>query len=727
MAASAADHLVAPEPERALRAPAMVPVFDELARLANSYGVATEYFDQAGDLKQVSAVTVQAVLASLGVDASTPTSCAAALEERNLDHWRRMLPPVFVMRQHNNAETWVHVVDGDPVRVWMELDDGGYRHDVQQLENPTPPRLVDGRMIGEASFRIPSDLPLGWHTLHAESRGRRCSVPLVVSPERLVLPASLQERHGWGFALQLYAMRSSRSWGIGDLADLADLTSWSGYHLGADFIQINPLHAAEPIAPMAPSPYLPVTRRFVNPLYIRVEDIPEYAYLDDQDRERIHHLAEEFEAVNTSDALLDRDRSWAAKKEALELVSQVPLSPGREADYQAFLASEGEGLTDFATWCALVEVHGQDFEDWPIELRDPDEPAVRLARQKLADRVSFYCWVQWIVDSQLARCQEIALASGMRLGIMTDLAVGVHPHGADAWALQRVLASGACVGAPPDMYNQMGQNWSQPPWRPDTLAEEAFIPYRDMLRTVLRHAGALRLDHILGLFRLWWVPEGMPAYAGTYVKYDHEALLSILLLEAHRVGAVLIGEDLGTVERWVHELLEERGILGTTVLWFERTDDGGIRPAENWRRMSMVSVTVHDLPPTAAYLEGAHVNLRNDLNLLANPYDEEWAAYQAEVELWREHLTMRGLLRPNAGPREVVVALHRLAALSPCRLVAIAVPDTVEDLQSQNQPGTDQEYPNWRLPLSNAEGHSVGLEGVIASDLLRRLVAAVGG
>ena len=715
-----------PEPAPALVAPPYVEVGHELGRLANAYGVATEYWDQGGRHQKVSAVTVQAVLAAFGVDASTPEACEQALAAKRLEHWQRMLPPVFVMRQYTEAVTWVHVRHGEPVRLWIELEDGGYRHDLTQVENWTPPQYLESGPVGEASFRLPGDLPLGWHTLHAETHSAHAECPLVVAPQRLELPPSFHQQSGWGLALQLYSMRSARSWGLGDFADLADLAAWSGNDLGADFVQVNPLHAAEPTAPMAPSPYLPVTRRFFNPIYIRVEDVPEFAYLDEADITAIRALGAKVKPANSSADLLDRDSTWAAKKEALAIVWRVPRSPGREAQYRAFLDAEGEGLADFGTWCALVEQHGQIFTDWPAELQTPTSPAIADFRTEHRDRIDFYCWLQWVADQQLAHCQHTARQAGMRMGILHDLAVGVHPTGADAWALQEVLAGGVTVGAPPDMYNQLGQNWSQPPWRPDTLAEAAFIPYRDMLRTVLRNAGALRLDHVLGLFRLWWIPKGMPAYAGTFVKFDHEALVNILVLEAQRAGAVLIGEDLGTVEEWVQQLLGDRGILGTTILWFERVN-GWVKPVENWRWGSMVSVTVHDLPPTAAYLAGEHIKVRSDLGLLASSEEAEWAAFEAELADWRADLTQRGLLRPEAGIADLVVALHRLVARSPCRLVSIALPDTVGDLRPQNQPGTDQEYPNWRIPLCDGDGQPVALEELVGSDLLRRLVAAVGG
>lgn len=710
MAPSSSEHVVNPE----------------IAQVANAYGIATEYWDQAGQHHQVNAETITAVLAVFGVDASTPELAAAALNDHRLAHWRRMLPPVFITRQHAEAITWVHVPHGEPVRVWIELEDGGHRHDVVQIENWTPPQWVDGMQVGEASFRLPSDLPLGWHTLHAESSTTRDSSPMAVAPHRLELPASLQQRAAWGLAVQLYSLRSSRSWGLGDFGDLGDLAAWSGNELGCDFIQINPVHAGEPEAPMTQSPYLPVTRRFVNPVYIRVEDVPEYAYLPVESIAAIRQLGAVVQQSNTTYDEIDRDASWAAKKQALEMVWRFPRSPGREADYRGFVDEQGVGLRDFATWCVISELYGQDFNQWPTPLQDPANEAVAKVREEHEDRVDFYRWLQWTADEQLGAAQRSAREGGMRVGILHDLAVGVHTKGADAWGLQGVLARGVSVGAPPDMFNQQGQDWTQPPWRPDKLAEAAFLPFRDMVRTVLRHAGALRIDHILGLFRLWWIPEGLPPSAGTFVKYDHEALINILVLEAHRANAVIIGEDLGTVEDWVQHILSDHGILGTTVLWFERHGDH-IVPAEEWRWASMSSVTIHDLPPTAGYLKGEHVRIRSELGLMVDSEDEAWAEQAAEQEAWREHLTERGLLRPDGDDEELIVALHRLVGQSPSRLISIALPDAVGDTRPQNQPGTDREYPNWVIPLADGDGTPVSLEDLVQSPLLRRLVAAVGG
>ncbi|MFN8148157.1 MAG: 4-alpha-glucanotransferase [Candidatus Nanopelagicales bacterium] len=701
----------------------------DLVALASAYGVATEFWDQAGAHQEVSEDTVVAVLAALGVDATTPDSVAAALHERRIRDWRRTLPPVFVAREGDGATCWVHLPHGDGARLWIELEDGGSRSDVVQVDRWVEPVEVDGGLVGEATFALPGDLPTGWHRLHAEVQGadgsvRTASTVLVVTPRALALPERLRRRRGWGFAAQLYSVRSRRSWGLGDVSDLADLVSWSGRELGADFVLVNPLHAASPVPPMAPSPYLPVTRRFANPVYLRVEAVPEYAYLTEEHRAQVEVLAKTVQPANTSAALLERDPVWMAKRVALELVSKVPRSLGRQAAYDDFVAREGQGLEDFALWCALSDRYGEPAV-WPEDLADPHGPAAEKARADLADHVEFHRWCQWVLDEQLAQAQEAAHDAGMAIGVMHDLAVGVHPEGADAWALRDVLAKDVAVGAPPDMYNQMGQDWSQPPWRPDALAEAAFIPYRDMLRTVLRHAGGIRVDHVLGLFRLWWIPRGMPANAGTYVRYDHDALVGILALEAQRAGAVVIGEDLGTVEAWVQDTLRDRGILGTSILWFEKDDADLPLAPEHWRELALASVTTHDLPPTAGFLAGEHVRLRDELGLLATSYDEELAAHEADLAAWLTALRERGLLREDAGEADVVEALHRYLARTPARLLAVSLADAVGDRRAQNQPGTDQEYPNWRVPLCDGEGAPVLIEDLPDLPFLRRLVAAV--
>ncbi|MFH5822389.1 4-alpha-glucanotransferase [Georgenia sp. AZ-5] len=694
---------------------------DELRRLAEAYGVATDFWDFTGTHRTVSAATIRAVLAALGVRAGTDAEASASLADAELAAWRSPLPPSMVVRAGRENDVPVHLPDGADVAVRVELEDGGTRP-LGQKDLWVQPREVDGVLTGRATFVLPADLPLGWHELVAEIGGvGESRAPLAVTPDRLPEPALATER-GWGFMAQLYSVRSAGSWGVGDLADLAELTGFFG-ELGADFLLINPLHAAEPTGHMTPSPYLPVTRRFVNPLYIRPEAIPEVAYLPGPQRALVEWAAEEVRPANATNDPIDRDAAWEAKRRALEVVFAAGRSRSRQRSLERFRGEEGQGLEDFALWCALRERY--EGEQWPSELTDVRSPFVARARRELADRVDFYVWLQWVADEQLANAQRVARESGMGLGVMHDLAVGVHPDGADAWSLREVFAHNIGVGAPPDMYNQQGQNWSQPPWRPDALARTAYAPLREMARTVLRHAGAVRVDHILGLFRLWWIPNGMGAGEGTYVRYDHEAMVGVLLLEAARAGAVVIGEDLGTVEPWVRDYLTSRGVLGTSVLWFEKDERQQPLPPEAYRHLVLATVDTHDLPPAAGYLAEEHVDLRERLGLLTEPVAKVRLEARTERERMVARLRQHGLVGADPTERELVEALHAYIVRTPAVLLGVSLTDAVGERRAQNQPGTDTEYPNWKLPLADGAEQVVLVEDLPGSARLLSLVATV--
>jgi 4-alpha-glucanotransferase len=707
----------------------------ELTELAEAYGVATDFWDWRGNHVIVGFETVVAVLTALGVAVETPESVLQSLAGVREAPWRRTLPSCTVVRQGERREIPVHVPHGELLTVHVLFEDGRLQLELAHLDRYVEPREVGGVLVGEATVALPGDLPLGWHRIEAHVGEDADAVvtvaSLVVTPAYLGLPKSMGD-HGraWGFMTQLYSVRSKRSWAHGDLEDLGELARWSGAELGADFVLVNPLHAPAPTVPVEPSPYLPVTRRFVSPLYIRVEEVPEFGYLSGAARSEVERMGLELRALNAADVLIDRDAVWEAKRSALTMLHAVPRSPGRKADYDLFLEQEGEGLRDFATWCALAEVHGPVWSQWPDSLQDPRSAVVARAAAELTDRVDFYCWLQWIVDGQLGAAHRRALDAGMSLGVVHDLAVGVHADGADTWALQDVMARGVTVGAPADAFNQQGQDWSQPPWRPDRLAEAGYAPYRDMLRTALRNAGGVRVDHVIGLFRLWWVPEGHLPCDGTYVRFDHDALVGILALEAHRAGALVVGEDLGTVEPWVRDYLAQRGILGTSILWFEQNwDEGTPLPPESWRELCLAAVTSHDLPPTAGYLAGEHIRIRAELGLLTRTVEEERRIDAQERASWLDLLVARGWLAEGLRDEEqaVVVALHRALAATPSRLVGVALTDAVGDRRAINQPGTDTEYPNWKVPLADGSGTPVLLEDVMSSPWAATLATAARG
>lgn len=677
-----------------------------LARLAELHGVATSYSPAPGTTVRASDKAVTAALAALGVDAGTPDAVRGALAAREAETAARLLPPTVV---------WWLGGPGPRSPKWL---DG--------LPRGTRLTLGPGTAPGGWTYRPDSDAPQepppGVHTLTAETpAGATATAHLIAAPRKAPLPPGRTH----GLLVQLYSVLSSRSWGMGDLADLADLASWSGRTHGTGFLQVNPLHAAVPGGPdlgTDPSPYRPSSRRFPDPVHLRIEDIPEYAYVPSYAAEatRLRDAV-----LRGEDGLVDRDAVWALKRQALEAVHAVPLTPGRRAAYWDFLAAQGTALEDHATYNALSEVHGPDRRTWPAALQDPRSPETARARRELMDRVDFHTWLAWLTDTQLVAAQRAARDAGMPVGLVHDLAVGVHPGGADAWAQRDVFAQGMSVGAPPDAFNARGQDWGLPPWRPDRLAETGYAPFRDLLNNLMRYAGAVRIDHVMGLFRLWWIPEGEEPTEGTYVHYDAEAMLAVLLLEASRSGTYVIGEDLGTVEPGVRERLREGGVMGTSVLWFERdyppAGDGSPVPAEEWRTDCVATATTHDLPSTAARLSGDDVRLRERLALsTATP-----AEAAAEVAEWLALFARLGLLPRGCqdDEEEAVRAVHRFLLRTPARLVGVWLPDLVGDRRPQNLPGTWAEYPNWRLPLADATGRPVTLEQLTASPRAHALLS----
>jgi 4-alpha-glucanotransferase len=552
--------------------------------------------------------------------------------------------------------------------------------------------------------------------------------------------APVPSERSWGFTVQLYSVRSRRSWGHGDLRDLADFAAWSARELGAGFVLINPLHAAEPVTPISPSPYLPMSRRWVSPLYLRIEDVPEYQNLSFPERTRLSLLGQPLRASSVTPALIDRDAVWTAKREALELLRKVPLADQRQAGFDAFRSRHGRALEDWAAWCALAEVHGPDYRQWPLPLRDPRSAAVREAvgGGDLAVQAEFHAWVQWLVAEQVAAAQAAAREAGMAIGIIADLAIGAHPGGADAWAGQEFLAGGFTVGAPPDAFNQRGQDWALPPYHPRALAAAGYRPLAELFDSTLgaggaaggppAGAGGLRIDHVMGLSRLWWIPAGMSPDQGAYVYYDSQGTLGTLAAAAAAAGSVVIGEDLGTVEPWLRDALAARGALGTQMLWFERGWSNEPLAPQWWRRNALATVSTHDLPPAGAFLSGSQVTDRLALDLLVRSEAEERAEAAELVDDWIEALVGQGLLppgpvRPSAD--EFTAALYGYLALTPTLMIGVNLAEAAGEVRSQNMPGTSTEYPNWKLPLCGPGGEPVLLEDLPFDARVRRVAEAV--
>lgn len=709
----------------------------QLARLAAAHSVATSYRPAPDREVPVPRDTVIAVLGALGVDATTPAAVREALEAHRQRTETALLPPTVVLREPAGpaGAAPTRPGTGAPPAAGPAFPGGTFPGGTPFPEGSALPEGTVLRVRtedGEERDWGPG-LPLGCHLLRAHAPdGRAAHATLIVAPDRLPAPAG----RSCGLLLQLYSLLSARSWGMGDLADLAELADWAGCSLGAGFVQLNPLHTAVPGAagePTDPSPYRPATRRYSDPVHLRVEDVPEFRRLTGPAADRAAALLARAaglrEAVLGKGAPIDRDAVWRLKREALELLRRVPPEPARDAAYREFLAREGQALADHATWCALAETHGPDFRAWPPGLRDPRSAETARARAEHRELIDFHSWLAWLADGQLAAAQRAARAAGMGIGLVHDLALGAHPEGSEAWAYQDALAAGMSIGAPPDAFNAQGQDWALPPWRPDALAAGGYAPYRELLTGLLRHAGGVRVDHVMSHYRLWWIPEGAPPTEGTYVHYDPAAMLGVLSLAAHRARAVVIGEDLGTVEPGVRDDLDRRGVLGTSVLWFEREWERPGRPVlppERWRRGCLATVTTHDLPPAAAYLGEDDVRLRLELGLLTGDPAAEHAAARTERDEWLAAFARLGLLPADGGTREQqIAAAYRFLARTPAALLGLWLPDLLGDRRPQNVPGTWREYPNWRLPLADAEGRPVSLEGLKRSPRAAALVRAV--
>ena len=542
-------------------------------------------------------------------------------------------------------------------------------------------QLEDGR-VKPVRGTLPAGVPPGYHTL----RTRMGEISVIVTPAACPQPPG----RTWGWAAQLYATRSAASWGIGDLGDLRRLGAWSA-RLGARILLVNPLSAPIPGVPQQPSPYFPSSRRFRNPLYLSIADVPgaREAQLD------LEPLARAGQDLNVG-RRIDRDAVLELKSRALDLLWSRFAG---DAELDEYRRREGRALEEYATFCALAEHHGGGFTRWPAEYRRPDSPAVAEFRRAQRQRVDFHAWLQWQLDRQLA-------GAAAACPLMQDLPIGVDPEGADAWAWQDTLALGATVGAPPDRYVAAGQNWLLPPFAPHRLRAAGYRPFIETIRAALRHARGLRIDHVMGLFRLFWIPSGLTPAAGGYVRYPADDLLGIVALECTRAGAFVVGEDLGTVEDGVRETLAQRRVLSYRCLWFE----AGLPKA--FPRLSLGAITTHDLPTIAGLWNGSDLDAQRKLGL--NPNEEALGDI-------RHRLRRMTRVRADAPAERVIERAHDLLADARSVVVTATLDDALAVSERPNMPGTVNEWPNWSLalpvPLEDLERRPLALS------IARRLAA----
>ncbi|WP_165873411.1 4-alpha-glucanotransferase [Parasulfuritortus cantonensis] len=656
----------------------------ELDLLCTQAGILANYYDIWGTRHEASDATREAILAALEFRTDTPA-------------W----PPVLVTWE--NEPVSFPVPDGKPVTWRLILED-------QQVIEGSAGERVEMSAVG---------LP-GYHRLEMVRRGKTlASIPLIVCPRSSYQGGA--GRRDWGLAVQLYSLRSAANWGLGDYTDIAGVVDWAAA-AGAGMVGLNPLHALFPHNPLHSSPYSPSSRQFLNVLHIGIAGLPEYAECSAAQRQVADPAFQARLAALREADLVDYAGVAALKFGVLETLyrhfraSHLDHNTARAQDFRAFQKRGGTELRQFAVYHALQEhFHAQDasvwgWPAWPEAYRRHDGAAVHAFADAHPERVEWQEWLQWLADQQLAaaarRCDELGLA----VGLYQDLAVGVDKGGAETWVHQDLYALDARVGCPPDDFNPLGQDWGLPPWIPQRLRGAGYAPYIAMLRANMRYAGALRVDHVMGLMRLYWIPPGMKGDAGAYVSYPFEELLGILNLESQRNRCLIVGEDLGTVPDEVRHALRDAGVLSYKLFYFERQQDGHFFPADWFPEQSLVAASTHDLPTLAGFWLGRDIDTRSALDLYPRPgMREEQLAGRATdrarllADLAREGLLPEGVSEdPEQSPTmtpALTGAIYTHLARSPARLALVQAEDMIGQTEQANQPGTVDEHPNWRRKL----------------------------
>lgn len=732
---------------------------NDLERLAEIVGIEPFYWDIFGNRRVTSEGTMRALISAMGLPVGSPDEIAQSLRREEEAPWRRLAPSCLVVDENTSIEVPVAIpasCDGATLS-WTLREESGAAHSgeipVGNLQE-TGTKTLDGRLHRRRKFMVPRNLPMGYHDLElsivdksavgktASAKGAAAKDDALASTTRLIstpdrcktVEEVVTGGRTWGIGLQLYGLRSETDWGIGDFDDLG-IFAEAAAKLGAGVVGLNPLHPLFPVDPRVCSPYSPTSRRFLNILYIDVEAVPEFG---DCEEAQEYVKSEEFaKALNTvrESTIVDYPNVAAIKIEALEKIYSLfakrlsaDASNSRAVEFNRFVKTNGEALYKLAVFEALqAEFVAEDpdqfaWQTWPAPYRDPSSPEVAAFAKKNAERVQFYMWMQFEADRQLGLAAERGRRAGLRVGFYRDLAVAVNPSGAATWSDRLSLVQGVNVGSPPDAFNLMGQNWGLSPLSPLGLRKTGYVAFIDAMRDNMRHAAALRIDHVMALKHLFWLPEnGEP---GAYVQYPFHDLLRIVALESRRAGCIIIGEDLGTVPEGFRPVLSRAGILSYRVLYFERNGDGTfIRPG-NYPERALATVSTHDLATFRGFWNDRDLEWRRRLELYPDDGARNRDKWDRGVDRWRllQALSEEGL-RPWNYPsdegsqpwsRDLAEAVHRYLSRTPSQVAMLQIEDALSEEEQPNLPGTLDQHPNWRrrLPV-NVETMATD-EGIIA-------------
>lgn len=705
-----------------------------LAVLAHRCGIEPQWLDNWQRLHHTTPATAAGILKAMGIAAGNPRAIHSSLQQLDEEDWVPLTAPTLVISAARPPEEiLLHIPAPEAqtaaalqVSLQIAEEQGGRRRqtfvgsEIRQGET----RAVRGRTIRRYGLPFPESLPLGYHTflVRAEQGAETFSqeTTVIVCPESAWLPPEFQDGgKAAGLSVALYGLRSGKNWGCGDLGDLARLTDWAVERLHVSFIGLNPLHAIRNRSPFSHSPYLPLSSLYHNFLYLDLESLPDFAAspgarqlaFSASTRGLIARLRASREVLYEAAAQLKLQVLQLMFQDFLRYYGRRAGEGERRRRFEDYLVREGKRLEHYALFCALDEHFsaGQSgiwsWKQWPEEYRRPDAPGAREFLKRRREDVLFHQYCQWLLDEQLRDVDARARRSGLTFGYYHDLAMAVDEHGADYWANQELFAVGARVGAPPDAFNADGQDWGFPPSHPHRDRVQGYRYFAEQMRQACRHAGLLRIDHVMRLARLFWIPEGMKAADGAYVRYREDDLLGIVALESVRNRTVIVGEDLGIVPEGFRETMRRRQFFGCRLLYFERYADGRFRPPEEYPRDALVSINTHDLATFAAWWEGSDLVTRRAIGLLRT--DEEWrqALEERREERRRliERLVERGFLPPGwsggIGEPRVEGELHNAVvgflATTPSRLFLLSQEDLFKEREQQNIPGTVTEHPNW--------------------------------
>ncbi len=697
-----------------------------IEQLASLHGIGQSYRDWRGEIREVSLESRSAILAALGVNTSDEAATRSAISQHETVRWTRVLPPVVVVQVDKPVEIPIsvpHDLRAKTLSWTITLEYGAVHNGTMDIDKlPLADKgEADGRIYRRHTLQLPAQLPLGYHTLDAVlDTGLTAQARIIVAPTTCYQPELIAKgQRAWGIAVQLYALRSRRNWGIGDFADLRQLIRLAA-PTGCHMIGLNPLHALAPADPSQNSPYSPSNRLFLNVLYISVPDVQEFLESEAAQRRvaqaQFQRVLEELRATKNVDYV----RVAAAKFEILKVLyaqfraAHLELDTSRALAFREFVQSQGESLRLHAIYDALdahLRLQGPQYwgwPSWPDDYRDASSSTVaRFARER-AQEVEYFLYLQWLASEQLAAAQSDARACGMSIGLYGDVAVGANSAGSETWSNRHLYLQGASVGAPPDALALKGQDWGIPPQDPNELRAQFYRPFAELVRNNMRHVAALRLDHVMTLYRLWWVPRGYASKDGAYVHYPVEDLMAILALESERNHCIVIGEDLGTVAEPMTDAMDHYHAYHYKVLLFEQEPDGRFKPPSAYLKNALATVTTHDLPTLRGWWEEHDLHLRDRLDLYPNDEFKQQAhavrqsertnLMQALVDagLWHWH---RDETLPAYSPA-LSRAVHAFLGLSNANIALIQIEDLIGMTDPVNVPGTHTEHPNWQRKVT---------------------------